>query len=148
MKLRALATWMDGYGLAGALTDQRYQDPIVIKESALHINDVVGNFMAHLTQDEVYHGGQERGFAWGAVRTPEELVNDPHLQDRKFWVEVEHPELGRRFTYPGAPALYNKAPWNISRRAPLVGEHNEEIYCTELGLTWEELASLAEAGAV
>ena len=46
-----------------------------------------------------------------------------------FWKEVEHPELGRSFTYPGEPAIYNGSPWRISRRAPLIGEHNIEIFC-------------------
>src|SRR5947208_14032902 len=49
-----------------------------------------------------------------------------------FFTEVEHPELGRRFIYPGGAAIYNGSPWRISRRAPLIGEHNEEIFCAEL----------------
>jgi crotonobetainyl-CoA:carnitine CoA-transferase CaiB-like acyl-CoA transferase len=57
---------------------------------------------------------------------------------------VEHPELGRTFVYPGEPAIYNGSPWRISRRAPLIGEHNEEILCDELGLSRSELSILAE----
>ena len=147
-KLRALAGWMDSYGLADDLLDSRYGEPSMVQKSRLHINDVVGNFMAHLTQEEVYHGAQERGFAWGAVRAPDELLDDTHLHDRGFWVEVEHPELGRSFTYPGGGAIYNGTPWRISRRAPLVGEHNEVVFCGELGLQSAELSRLAEAGVV
>ncbi|MEE8466004.1 MAG: hypothetical protein V3S68_05950, partial [Dehalococcoidia bacterium] len=68
--------------------------------------------------------------------------------DRGFWVDVPHPELGRSFKYPGAAGIYNGSPWRISRRAPLTGEHNEAIYCGELGLQRTELAYLAEAGVI
>ncbi len=139
---------MDSYGLADDLTDERYQDPAVFAASGDHLNDVVANFAANLTRDEVAHGGQERGFNWGAIRSPDELVDEGHLNDRGFWVEVPHPELGRTFKYPGAAGIYNGSPWRISSRAPLIGEHNEEIFCGELGLQRTELAYLAEAGVV
>ena len=147
-QFRSLAEWLDSYGLAEDLMEERYQDPAVFSGSGDHINEVVANFAKHLTRDEVAHGGQERGFAWGAVRAPDELVDEGHLNDRGFWVEVPHPELGRSFKYPGPAGIYNGSPWRISSRAPLIGEHNEEIYCGELALQRTELAYLAEAGVV
>ena len=110
--------------------------------------EMVGNFAAHLTRDEMAYGAQERGLNWGSIRAPDELVDEGHLNDRGFWVEVPHPELDRSFKYPGPAGIYNGSPWRISRRAPLIGEHNEEIYCGELGLQRTELAYLAESGVV
>ncbi len=52
--------------------------------------------------------------------------------------------LGRSFTYPGEAAIYNGSPWRISRRAPLIGEHNAEILCGELALSSGELTVLME----
>ncbi|MDP6102089.1 MAG: CoA transferase [Dehalococcoidia bacterium] len=147
-QMQALVDWMDGYGLADDLKDERYRDQGVIQENASHINEVAAHFFTQLTQEEVAYGGQERGFNWGAVRSPDDLVDDGHLHDRGFWVNVEHPELGRRFTYPGPAGIWNGSPWNISRRAPLIGEHNEEVLCGELGLTKAEMAVLAESGVV
>ncbi len=144
----ALVEWMDSHGLAGDLTEERYKDRAEFSKNASHINEVVANFAKHLTRDELAHGGQERGFNWGAIRAPDELVDDGHLNDRGFWVEVAHPELGRSFKYPGPAGIYNGSPWRISRRAPLVGENNEEVFCGELGLQRAELAYLAEAGVV
>ena len=46
---------------------------------------------------------------------------------------MQHPELGRSFTYPGAPWRFGASPWAISRRPPLIGEHNGELLA-ELGL--------------
>ena len=140
-----LADLLDSYGMAGDLKDPKYRDPAVIAANASHIiDDLVANFIASLPSEEVYHAAQQRGFTWGAVRAPEALLDDPHLHDRGFWKEVEHPELGRTFTYPGEAAIYNGSPWRISRRAPLIGEHNTEIYCGELGLSRGELCVLAE----
>jgi crotonobetainyl-CoA:carnitine CoA-transferase CaiB-like acyl-CoA transferase len=143
-----LVEWMDSHGLAGDLTEERYKDSAVFEASVDHINDVVANFAANLTRDEIAHGGQERGFNWGAVRTPDELIDEGHLNDRGFWVDVPHPELGKTFKYPGPAGIYNGSPWRISSRAPLIGEHNEEIFCGELALQKTELAYLAEAGVI
>ncbi len=140
-----LADLLDSYGMAGDLKDPRYRDPAVIAASTSHIiDDLVADFIASLPAEEVYHAAQERGFTWGAVRAPEALLDDPHLRDRGFWKPVEHPELGRSFIYPGEAAVYNGSPWRISRRAPLIGEHNMEIFHEELGLSRGELSVLAE----
>ena len=147
-QIGALAEWMDAYGLAGDLQDPGYQDPKVVREKVSHIVDLVTRFAANLTAEELAYGGQERGFGWGLVRTPEDLLEDGHLEDRGFWVDVEHPELERSFKYPGPAGLYNGSPWRIRRRAPLVGEDNQEVYCGELGLQPAELAILAEFNVI
>ena len=147
--VKNLASLMDAYGMAGDLLDPKYQDPAVIAASGSHIVDgLLAAFIASLPAEEVYHAGQARGFTWGAIRAPEDLLEDAHLHDRGFWKEVQHPELGRNFTYPGEPALYNGSPWEISRRAPLIGEHNSEVFCGELGLERGALATLAENGVI
>ena len=106
------------------------------------------HFFANVPQEDAWRGGQEQGLPWGGVRSMDEIIHDPHLQDRGFFTEVEHPELGRRFIYPGAAAIYNTSPWRISRCAPLIGEHNAEIFCGELGVRKEDLTLLAESGVI
>jgi len=71
---------------------------------------------------EFFAGSQARGLQVGIIYSPEEVMTDPHFVARGFAVEVEHPELGRSFTYPGAPYKFERSPWRISRRAPLLGE--------------------------
>jgi len=147
--VKNLAALMDAYGMAGDLNDPKYQDPKVIAASASHIIDgLLANFIANQTADEIYHAGQARGFTWAAVRAPEELLDDGHLQDRDFWKQVEHPELGRSFTYPGEAAIFSNSPWRIACRAPLLGEHNTEILGGELGLASGQLTMLAENGVI
>jgi len=148
VRLRLLAEWMDEHGLAQDLLDEKYQDLATVQADARHTTDVLANFFANMPQEGLWTGGQERDFPWGAIRTMDEIMGDPHLEDRGFFVEVEHPELGQSFTYPGAAAIYNGSPWGISRRAPLIGEHNEEIFCGELAVKPEELILLAESGVI
>lgn len=147
--VRNLADLMGSYGMAGDLKDPKYQDQAVVTANASHIIDgLLADFIAGLPAEEVYHAAQERGFTWGAVRTPEALLDDAHLHDRGFWKQVEHPELGRSFTYPGEAAIYNASPWRISRRAPLIGEHNADVLGGELGLSRGELSALAESRVI
>ena len=143
--IKQLADLLDSYGMAGDLKDPKYQDQAVITENTSHIvDDLVAGFIGSVSAEEAYHAAQERGFTWGAVRAPESLLDDPHLHDRGFWKQVEHKELGRSFVYPGEAAIYSDSPWRIASRAPLVGEHNVEILCGELGLSLTELSVLAE----
>jgi crotonobetainyl-CoA:carnitine CoA-transferase CaiB-like acyl-CoA transferase len=79
-----------------------------------------------LTVAEVFVGAQERGIACGAVYAPDEALRDAHFVARGFPTAVEHPELGRSFTYPGLPFSGESIPTTI-RRAPLVGEHTDEV---------------------
>lgn len=140
-----LAALLGSYDMAGDLEDPKYLDPRVVEANSFHIiEEVVADFIASLPAEEVYHAAQSRGFTWGAVRPSEALLDDQHLHDRGFWKDVEHPELERNFVYPGEAAIFNGSPWEISRRAPLVGEHNVEILSGELGLSKLELSVLAE----
>ena len=147
-RLKVLAEWMNDHGMAQDLLDEKYYAPDGILENAFHITEVMAQFFEQMSQSEIWLGGQERDFPWGGVRTLDDIIGDPHLEEREFFVEVEHPELGQSFTYPGAAAIYNGSPWRISRRAPLVGEHNQEILCGELGVNLEELNLLAESGVI
>jgi benzylsuccinate CoA-transferase BbsE subunit len=79
-----------------------------------------------LTTPEFFVQAQQRGIACGAVYAPDEALRDAHFRARGYPVEVEHPELGRSFTYPGLPFAGDSIPQTI-RRAPLVGEQTQEI---------------------
>ena len=82
----------------------------------------------HLSTDEFFVGAQRRGLAVGAVWSPEEAFTNEHFVARGYPVEVEHEDLGRTVTYPGAPFRASRSPWRISRRPPHVGEHQSEVF--------------------
>lgn len=76
---------------------------------------------------EVFVGAQERDMPVGIVYSPDEVMDDPHFAARGFPVALEHPERGDTFTYPGAPYVFHGTPWKLSRRAPRLGEHTEQV---------------------
>lgn len=82
---------------------------------------------SRLSGYEFFTGAQQRGLACGLVYSPEDVMNDPHFIDRGFPVELYHSELDRTVTYPGAPFISAISPWRLSRPAPQLGEHDEEI---------------------
>jgi crotonobetainyl-CoA:carnitine CoA-transferase CaiB-like acyl-CoA transferase len=90
----------------------------------------------------------DRRLVVGAVQTPEDVVSCPHLAERGSFMTLEHPEVGT-LHYPGAGFLIDGAnPVAGGRAAPRLGEHNTEVYCGELGLSVEALATLCAAGVI
>ena len=143
-----LVAWLDSEGMAEELKDEKYLDPFVRHATLPHWLGVVGRFIEKHPSDLMYHEAQRRHITWGQVRSPEEALEDPHFHDRVFWTKVNHPEIGKSVVYPGAPFPLPEARWKISRRAPLLGEHNFEVFGTGLGLTRRKIASLAENGII
>jgi crotonobetainyl-CoA:carnitine CoA-transferase CaiB-like acyl-CoA transferase len=95
-------------------------------------------FLAH-TKEELYRMAVENGTMLYPVTTADDMLRDPQLQFRNFWINMEHPELETAITYPGPFVELSETPCSIQRRAPRIGEHNEEIV--------EKLSSGFEAGA-
>ena len=61
--------------------------------------------------------------------------------------ELAHDELGRSFRYPGAPLRFEKTPWVLRRRAPHIGEHNDEVFGA-IGVAAEERQALRTRGVL
>lgn len=112
------------------------------------IEEPIARFFSAYTKAELFRGAVKRGIMLYPVSTPRDLLASPQLEARDFWTEVAHPELGCSITYPGAFVKASQTPWQIRRRAPLIGEHNQEIYEGELGLSLEELATMKQAGII
>ena len=103
--------------------------------------------MSH-TKAELWDGAQEKGIQLYPVFTPTDMLDFPQLKIRQYWQEVEHPELEDSIVYPGAFAKLTKGSCGIHRRAPLIGEHNEEIFVDEMGLLKGELVLLKQHNTI
>ena len=148
---RALVEYMDSEGMAGDLKKVNWEaiDYNELKQEQLeHWEQVSQAFFLTHTKAELHEEAVKRGILLCPVATCEDILRDKQLASRHFWIKVEHPELEGSLTYPGAPAQLSEAPWRISRRAPLIGEHNEEIYQEELGLSDEEMVILKQGNVI
>ncbi|MBI3953021.1 MAG: CoA transferase, partial [Chloroflexi bacterium] len=90
---------------------------------------------------------QAAGVAAGAVLNAEEFVNDPHLKERGFFVNINQPDVGTR-PYPGLPIRLSKTPVTAWRPAPGLGEHNEYVLGDLMGLSLRELVELEQAQVI
>lgn len=81
---------------------------------------------SRLPAREVFVEAQRRGITCGIVYSPDEALQDEHFRVREYPIVVDHPELGRSFTYPGLPFTGPEIPRRL-QRAPLVGEHTDEV---------------------
>lgn len=76
-----------------------------------------------------------------------EVMSEPHLAERAYWVELDHDQAGT-LRYPGPPYRFSATPWRLGGPAPHLGEHNELIYAQTLGLSPDEIAALAHEGVI
>lgn len=93
------------------------------------------------TAEGFFEGAQKINITVGAILSPEEAYENVHFKARGYQVEVDHPERDAPVRYPGAPYKLPASPWRISRRAPALGEHADEVF-GPLGI---DAAKLAEA---
>ena len=144
----SLVEWVKGDGKAQDLEDARWEDLVYRREHAEHLFDILDDWAKDYSVAELMEGAQLRRIPYAMVRPPEALVDDPQLNDRGFFSDIEHPELGRTVQYPGGPIHFTTTPWRIARRPPLLGEHNTEVYGNELGLGADRLSALKQAGVI
>jgi crotonobetainyl-CoA:carnitine CoA-transferase CaiB-like acyl-CoA transferase len=149
--LRPLAEWMDREGMANEFLRQMDWNSLdMFKATREHIDQIskpVGEFFLKHTKKEILEGAIERDISIFPLSGIGDLLNDVHLKSRNFWTEIQHPELGVGITYPRAFARSSENDLSTRFRAPLIGEHNTEIY-GELGFSRQDLVSLKQAGII
>lgn len=146
-----LVRWMAEEGMAGDLTQydwSEFDTSTVSQELVDHQGALFRAFFLAKTKQEILQRAAAKGILLGAFQTTRDIVQCPQLAAREYFTQVAHPELGDAITYPGAWAKTGRAPWAISRRAPLIGEHNLEILEGELKISEDELMLLQSQGVI
>jgi crotonobetainyl-CoA:carnitine CoA-transferase CaiB-like acyl-CoA transferase len=108
----------------------------------------VGKFLMTKGMSELYERALNDQLLLAPIAGIPDVVHSPQLAARDFFVDVWHPELDTHVKYPGPFAKLSATPLSVRRRAPLIGEHNVEIFSDELGFSREKLELLAEAGVI
>ncbi|GIW41957.1 MAG: CoA transferase [Candidatus Binatia bacterium] len=147
----ALIRYMDENGMAPDFLKERdwsrYNHNTISQEEVDRIEEAIGAFFRTKTMQELFEAACERHLMLAPANTAREVLASRQLAAREFFVEVEYPELGVRLPYPGAFARSSIGGIGIRRRAPRLGEHNEEVYA-EIGLDGAALAELRKEGVV
>ena len=146
----SLPQWWPRYvhalGRPELMEDPRFQN-LFSADAGLEFDAIWYDWLADRTREELFEIFLEAKIASAPVNSPADIVDYPHLAERGFFVEIDHPETGK-VKYPGAPVVLTESPWQIRHPAPLLGQHNEEVYCDGLGYAREELVKLREAGVI
>jgi len=95
---------------------------------------------------DLYRAAQERRICFAPVNDMADLFASAHLKAREFFTQISHQVAGN-LTYPGAPFKASEAGWAMHRPAPLLGQHNAEVY-GKLGLSQAELGKLRQQGVI
>ena len=120
----------------------------LVQEQLEPWEDAFSRFFVKHTKAELRKEAVKRDIMLFPVNSIQDLLNDEQLHAREFWMNVAHPELNTTITYPGSPFKLAQTQWQITKRAPLIGEHNEEVYEKEVGLSREQLCLLREQGVI
>lgn len=96
---------------------------------------------------ELTHLLQGAGVAAFPSLSPIDIFCDPHLKQRGWVVEVEHPRLGRQVVMV-PPWKFSATPPQVEAPAPLMGQHNNYIFKELLGLSDLEVAELEQEGVL
>ncbi len=118
------------------------------KEYGDRIQDYLFRLFKDKTKAELLEQALKRNILIQPISTPKDILTHPQFVAREYWQEVKHDELGMTMKYPARFCMASETPLRISRRAPVIGEHNEEVYCGELGLSRGDLVALKQAGII
>ncbi len=124
------------------------KDSVARAKNSLQINGKVKEWTLKHTKEEIFIKGQALSCPVAAVNTAEDVVNSEQMEARGFFVPLDHPGVGKLDKFPSRPFKFDKTPWQLERPAPLLGQHNEDIYCKRLGYKKEDLERLQETGAI
>lgn len=136
----AFAAWVSEVTGNPELLDERYRGGMHARAPYRDLVEaLIMDFTSRFTREELFHEGQRRNLVFVPVNTVADLLADPQLAAMPFWAELHHAVVGR-LRYPldvlGGDVRARR------RAAPKLGEHNEDIYAGELGLSDEEVAAL------
>jgi crotonobetainyl-CoA:carnitine CoA-transferase CaiB-like acyl-CoA transferase len=111
------------------------------------ISKPIADFFRARTKKEALEAAITRNISVCPLFNMKDLLNDPNLAARGYWTHLEHPELKTSIPYPRQFVRSSENEVMTRFKAPLIGEHNNEVY-GEMGLSNQELIALKEAGVI
>ena len=143
-----MVEWMDGEGMAEDLKDEKYEQEACRLRLSNHIIEVLGRRTQTHTTDELFELGQLMAFPWAPVSSPMEVLENPQLKGRQFFVDTDDPGIERPSKYPGVPYRFDDFGPDRYKGAPRIGEDNVQIYQGELGLSEDDMKGLSSIGVI
>ncbi len=128
------------------IDDERFRTNYARLRNNDELEAIVYEWAGRQDAKAVYRAAGADRVPMAFVHSLGDLLESEHLRERDYFYRVEHPIAGEH-THPGPPFRPSALPWQAGR-APLLGEHNADLYCDEMGLSGADLARLRSAGVV
>ncbi|WP_368411866.1 CaiB/BaiF CoA transferase family protein [Haladaptatus halobius] len=132
---------LDVIGRSDLKDDPRFQSNVKRSKHADEVDRIVENWTRRYERDEIEEILLEAGVPCGPVKEISEVVEDPHLKDRKMINDIEHPSYGN-ISVPGLPIRLEDSDIPDIEPSPEKGRDNREVYRNRLGLSAEEVDEL------
>jgi crotonobetainyl-CoA:carnitine CoA-transferase CaiB-like acyl-CoA transferase len=139
-----LAAVIERPGLAG---DERFSTLAARKRNEDELEAMVTEWTSTRFAGEAAEALQRARVAAAVCATSRDLAEDPHLAQRGFFVELEHPEIGR-LKHAGIPWRMSETPCSVRSPAPLLGQHTDEVLTEVVGYGAAEVAEMRAQGAL
>ena len=127
-------------------SDDRFATPSARANNGAALTAEIETWTKGREKREVMKAFAGCGIVCGAVLDTAEVLADPHLRERETIFDLDHPTRGR-FSVIGCPVRLSDSPV-FARRAPLKGEHTEEVLTSLAGYTTDEVRQLRDKGVI
>ena len=143
------ATWDDIADLYGRpeLHEQRFSDRAQRGDYGEELDSILLDAIKGRSKWELFKSASEARILFGLVQTPKELAECPQLEARGFYRQTDHPVTGK-VRVPAALMNFSLTPYQLRRPAPLLGQHNREVFCGDLGRTEIEVTRMRQLGII
>lgn len=147
--LIALTPWENLVALLGKpelAADPRFATREERQKHGADLDKYVAEYTLQHSKEESFQAAQEQRLTWAPINTVEDLFSSPQLKSQEYFKEIDHPSTGP-LRYPGVPMKLGETPF-VHERAPLLGEHNQEVYAEMLGYAKEDVIRLRQLGVI
>ena len=141
---RRLVDWM---GRPASISGPEFEKMAYRRKHPDIVVAAITEFCRRYTKEELYEEGQKRRIAVTPINTVGEFMNSEQVKTREAFIDMEHPVIGKYAHFGPVPRL-SETPGRVTRTAPLIGEHNKEIYGGELGMSNDDLIALRASGVI
>jgi benzylsuccinate CoA-transferase BbsF subunit len=133
-------SFCEAIGNAALASEPKFASMAARLQNQDDLDRIIERWTLSRSPEEVMVTLQNAGIACGVLQTGHDLANDPQLKYDNFYHKIDHPDVGG-FSYSGMPAQLSRTPYEMSR-APALGEHNEIVCRTVVGLSDDEFVEL------